>query len=143
MTAVRGTRWTGFSLVEALMATLILSGSVLALATISTNALTDTMRNRHYEEVAAVIDQQLSMIDYVGIDQFLKLDQAEGDSEDFGTTYHWTASTEYEGTDNLYIVTITVTWVERNRPYSVTAQTMLDGTGLTTGTTAPSETVQP
>jgi type II secretory pathway pseudopilin PulG len=133
----------GFSLVETLMATLILSGSVLALATISTNALTDTTRNTHYEQAAAVIDQQLSMIDYVGIDQFLKLEQTEGDNEDFGTAYHWKVSTEYEGTDNLYIVTIMVTWAERNRPYSVTAQTMLDGTGLTATKTTTSEAGQP
>jgi len=143
MIVAAGPRWMGFSLVETLMATLILSGSVLALATISTNALTDTTRNAHYEQAAAVIDQQLSMIDYVGIDQFLKLEQMEGDNEDFGTAYHWKASTEYEGTDNLYIVTITVTWVERNRPYSVTAQTMLDGMSQAAAAPATSETVQP
>lgn len=142
MTATLGTRWTGFNLVETLVATLILSGSVLALATISTNALTDTTRNRHYEQAAAIIDEQLSMIDYVGIDQLVKLDRTEGDNEDFGSAYHWKVSTEYEGTDNLYIVTITVTWLEGNRPYSVTAQTMLDGTGMGM-TTTPSETVQP
>jgi Tfp pilus assembly protein PilV len=131
----------GFSLVETLLATLILSGSVLALATISTNALTDTTRNRRYEEAAAVIDKQLSMIDYIGIDQFLKAEQAEGESKDFETVYRWQVSTEYEGTDNLYIVTITVTWVEGKRPHSVTAQTMLDGTAL--AATPASGTVQP
>jgi type II secretory pathway pseudopilin PulG len=139
MTATLGTRWAGFNLVETLVATMILSGSVLALATISTNALTDTTRNRHYEQAAAIIDEQLSMIDYVGIDQLVKLEQTEGDNEDFGFAYHWKVSTEYEGTDNLYIVTITVTWVEGSRPYSVSAQTMLDGTSMTA---TPSETVQ-
>jgi len=130
MTATPGTRWTGFNLVETLVATTILSGSVLALAAISTSALTDTTRNRHYELAAAVIEEQLSMIDYMGIDQFIKLDQTEGINEDVEPGYHWKVSTEYDGTDNLYLVTITVTWTERNRPYSVTAQTMLDGTGL-------------
>jgi Tfp pilus assembly protein PilV len=143
MTATLGTRQTGFSLVEALMATMILSGSVLALATISTNALTDTVRNRHYETAAGIIDEQLSMIDYMGIDQFLKLDKTEGDNKDVEPGYHWQISTKYEGTDNLYIVTITVTWVERNRPYNVTAQTMLDGTGLTATASPASERVQP
>jgi len=40
-------------------------------------------------------------------------------------------------------VTITVTWVERNRPYSVTAQTMLDGMSQAAAAPATSETVQP
>jgi len=149
MTARLGTRWMGFNLVETLLATTILSGSVLALAAISTNALTDTTLSRHYEMAASVIDEQLSMIDFLGIDQFIKLDQTEGikvitldpteqDTEDSGPQYRWQVSTEYRNIDNLYLVTITVTWIERNRPYSVTAQTMLDGTGLAATTTSTS-----
>jgi Tfp pilus assembly protein PilV len=135
MTAKLRTRWTGFNLVETLVASMILSGSVLALAAITTNALTDTTRNRHHEMAAAVIDEQLSMIDYMGIDQFLKLDQTEGVDEKSEPSYHWKISTTYQSTDNLYLVTITVTWAEGKRPYSVTAQTMLDGTGLAATTT--------
>lgn len=131
MTATRGTRRAGFNLVETLVACTILSGSVLALAAVSTNALTDTTLNSHYETAAAVADEQLTMIDYMGIDQFLKLDQTEGINEKLEPGYRWKVSTHYQGTDDLYLVTITVTWVERNRPYSVTTQTMLDGTGQT------------
>jgi Tfp pilus assembly protein PilV len=141
MTAKLGTRRAGFNLVETLVACMILSGSVLALAAVSTNALTDTALNAHYEIAAAVTDEQLTMIDYMGIDQFLKLEQAEGMNEQFEPGYHWKASTEYQGTDNLYLVTITVTWVERNRSYSVTTQTMLDGTGQAAIT--PLQTAQP
>ncbi len=139
MTAMQGTRWTGFSLVETLLATTILSGSVLALAAISTNAVADTKLNRHYEMAAAVIDEQLGMVEYMGIDQFIELDQTEGIKEDSDPQYHWQVSTEYRSIDNLYLVTITVTWIERNRPYSVTAQTMLDGTGVSLPGTTPSE----
>jgi Tfp pilus assembly protein PilV len=128
------TRWAGFNLVETLLATTILSGSVLALAAISTNALTNTTLNRHYEMAAAVIDEQLSLIDYMGIDQFINLDQTEGVKEDSEPQYHWQVSTEYRSIDNLYLVTITVTWLERNRPYSVSAQTMLDGTSASATT---------
>lgn len=120
----------GFSLIEALLATVILSGSVLALASISTNALNDTTLNRHYETAAGIIDEHLSLIDCIGIDQFLKRDQLEGENTDLEPGYRWEVTTEYEGTDNLYIVTITVTWLEGKRPYSIKAKTMLDGTGL-------------
>ncbi len=128
----------GFNLVETLLATTILSGSVLALAAVSTNALTDTTLSRHYEAAASVIDEQLSMIDYIGIDQFIKLDQTEGIKEDAEPQYHWQVSTEYREVDNLYLVTVTVTWVERNQPHSLTAQTMLDGAGLDATTTSTS-----
>ena len=136
MTVELRTRRSGFNLVETLVACVILSGSVLALAAISTNAVTDTTLNAHYETAAAVADQQLTMIDYMGIDQFLKLDQAEGVNSEFEPGYHWKVSTELQNVDNLYLVTITVTWMERNRPYSITAQTMLDGTGQTAITTS-------
>ncbi len=136
MTARLGTRWMGFNLVETLLATTILSGSVLALAAVSTNALTDTALSRHYEMAASVIDEQLSMIDYIGIDQFIKLDQTEGIKEDSDPQYHWQVSTEYQDIDNLYLVTVTVTWIERKRPYSLSAQTMLDGTGSAATTTS-------
>ena len=80
------------------------------------------------------------MIDYLGIDQFLKLEQTEGTNDEFGLEFRWKVSTEYQSTDNLYLVTVAVTWIERNRPYSVTTQTMLDGTGLAA---TPLQTARP
>jgi len=129
----------GFNLVETLAATMILSGAVLTLGAISTNALTNTRLHRHYEQAASVIDQQLSLIDFVGIDQFIEAGQMEGINDQFEPGYQWVVATEYLGTDNLYLLKITVTWLEGKRPYSVTAQTMLNGASLasSTGTEEP------
>lgn len=129
----------GFNLVETLAATVILSGAVLTLSAISTNALTSTRLHRHYEQAAAVIDTQLTLIEQVGIDQFIEANQMEGVSDQSDPVYQWVATTEYMGTDDLYAVTITVTWLEGKRPYSVTAQTMLDGVSLTTTTDTTTE----
>ena len=117
----------GFNLVETLVAGAILSGTVLTVGAISTRALTGTKVNRQYETAASLIDKQLSLIDYMGIDQFVELGQTEGVFEDFEPGYQWQATTEYQGVDSLYLVTLTVTWVDRNRPYSLSAQTMFDG----------------
>lgn len=124
----------GFNLVEALVATVILSGAVLTLSAISSNALSSTRLHRHYEMAAAVLDKQLSLIDYMGIDAFLQAGQTEGIVEDMEPAFRWTVTTEYQGTDSLYLVGITVTWMEGIRPYSVTVQTMLDGSTTGTGT---------
>lgn len=120
----------GFNLVETLAASMILSGAVLTLGAISTNALTSTRLHRHYEMAASVIDMQLTLIDQVGIDQFIEAGQMEGVNDQFEPNYQWVVATEYTGTDNLYAVKITVTWLEGRRPYSVTAQTMLNGVSL-------------
>ncbi len=128
----------GFNLVEALVATMILSGAVLTLGAIGTNALSGTRLHRHYEVAASLIDKQLSLIDYMGIDQFIQTGQMEGIVEEWEPGYQWRVTTEYQGVDNLYLVGITVSWLEGQRPYSVTAQTMLDGTGTATTDTSTS-----
>ena len=66
----------------------------------------------------------------------------EGFFEEAEPGYHWEVDTEYQGTDNLYLVTITVTWMERNRPYNLTVQTMLNGTGVVSSAETP-ETAEP
>jgi hypothetical protein len=74
-----------------------------------------------------LIDKQLSLIDYAGIDEFIEMGQLEGEFSDLEPGYHWQVSTTYQDIDSLYLVRITVTWMERNRPYSLTVDTMLDG----------------
>ncbi len=130
----------GFNLVEALVATMILSSAVLTLGAIGTNALSGTRLHRHYEVAAALIDKQLSLIDYIGIDQFIQTGQMEGIVEELEPGYQWSVTTEYQNVDNLYLVGITVSWLEGRRPYRVTAQTMLDGTGAVTDTSTSTST---
>jgi Zn-dependent alcohol dehydrogenase len=136
----RGTKHGGFNLVEALVATVILSGAVLTLGAIGTNALSGTRLHRHYEVAAALIDKQLTLIDYLGIDQFIEAGQMEGIVEELEPGYVWSVTTEYQGVDNLYLVGITVSWLEGSRPYRVSAQTMLDGTGTATDTSTSTQT---
>ena len=117
----------GFSLIETLVASAILSGAVLTLGAISTMSLSGTRLNRRYEMALSLIDKQLSLIDYVGIDEFVELGQMEGDFEEIEPVYHWEVATEYQDIDSLYLVTITVSWVDGRRPYSLSVDTMLDG----------------
>lgn len=117
----------GFSLIETLVASAILSGAVLTIGAISTMSLSGTRVNRRYETALSLIDKQLSLIDYVGIDEFVELGQMEGDFEEVEPGYHWEVATEYQDIDSLYLVTITVSWVDGRRPYSLSVDTMLDG----------------
>lgn len=117
----------GFSLIETLVASAILSGAVLTIGAISTMSLSGTRVNRRYEMALSLIDKQLSLIDYVGIDEFVELGQMEGDFEEVEPGYHWEVVTEYQEIDSLYLVTITVSWVDGRRPYSLSVDTMLNG----------------
>jgi len=142
MNQAHATSRDGFNLVETMVASIILSAAVLTVGAISTSALSDTRLNRHHEVAASLIERQLTLIDYSGIDQFIETDQTEGFFEEAEPGYRWEVTTEYQGTDNLYLVTITVTWMERNRPYNLTVQTMLNGTSVVTTAETP-ETAEP
>jgi hypothetical protein len=102
----------------------------MIVGTIGTQALIGTRLNRRYEMAASLIDRQLTLIDYVGIDSFIESGQLEDDFEDFGYLYHWEVQTEYQEIDSLYLVTVTVSWVEGTRPYSLSVDTMFDGIAL-------------
>ena len=120
----------GFSLIETLVASAILSGAVLTLGAISTMSVSGTRLNRQYEAAASLIDKQLSLIDFIGIDEFIELGQLEGVFEGYEPTYHWEVVTEYQDIDSLYLVTITVSWIDGNHPYSISVDTMLDGVSV-------------
>jgi hypothetical protein len=117
----------GFSLVETLIAGAILSATVLVVIATSTISMSTTRLNRQYETAASLIDKQLSLIDFIGIDDFIDAGTLQGDFEGYEPAYHWIAETEYQDIDSLYLVKITVAWMDRNRPYSLTVETMLDG----------------
>ena len=130
----------GFTLVEVVASSIILCGAVMIVGAIGTQALTGTHLNRRYEMAASLADKQLSLIDYIGIDSIVEMGQAEGEYEDSNYTYNWRIDTEYQEIDSLYLVTLTVSWIDRNRPYSISVDTMLNGETLSEESSA--ETVQ-
>ena len=120
----------GFTLVEVISASIILCGAVMIVGAIGTKTLIGTRLNRRYEMAASLIDKQLSLIDYIGIDSIVEMGRMDGEFEDSGYLYNWQIETEYQEIDSLYLVTVTVSWIEGNRPYSLSVDTMLDGETL-------------
>ena len=119
----------GFTLVEAILASVILCGSVLALTALSNRAMSQTRLNRQYEQAAMLADRQLTSIDAIGVETFIELGQTEGVYEQIEPGYQWKVVTQGQDIDNLYLVNITVSWIDRNRPYSISVDTRLNDTG--------------
>jgi len=126
----RTSKTSGFSLVETLVAGTILSGTALAVLATSTMSIGTTRLNRQYERAASLVEKQLSLIDFIGIDDFVDGGEVEGISEEYETPYHWQVESEYQDIDSLYRLTMTVTWVDRNRPRRLVVETMLNGESL-------------
>jgi hypothetical protein len=124
---------TGFTLIETVAASFILGSAVLLLAAGVSLHLRGTRLNRQYEVAAALLDRQMTMIDYIGVEEFIESGQMEGESEEFGRVYRWKVVAGYEGIDNLYEVNVAVSWVDRNHLYSVSVDTMFNGKGILLG----------
>jgi len=130
----------GFTLIEALVACVVLSAAVVTISGISTRCLNQTRLNMEYEQAWQALDQQLKMIDVMGIEEFIRQGVTEGDIEGEGddqdqSRYHWDVQTESEEIDNLYRVKLTIRWNSDNKVRSVSAMTLLNGrsTNVTIG----------
>jgi type II secretory pathway pseudopilin PulG len=119
----------GFTLVETIVSNVILCGAVVTLGAVGTLCLTQAKLNSQYETAAALADRQLSFIDYMGVDTFVQKGQMEGEFEGGQVKYTWQANIASLGLDNLYAVTLQVTWMHRNRQYKVVVDTRLNGAG--------------
>ncbi len=120
-----------FSLVETMVAAVILSAAVIAISAISTRSLRGVKLNREYELAWDLLDRQLTMIDYMGIETFIEMGETSGvfTEESGGDGYFWQVETTLQETDYLYAVDIIVGWSSGTRPRMVSLTTMLNGQG--------------
>lgn len=120
---------TGFSLVEALVASAILSGVVMTVSAVGSRALVAARQDSQYERAATLLDRQLTMIDHMGVSAFILSGETEGEFGEMAPGYRWRVVTRYLEVDQLYEVTIAVIWVDRSRPKQLIAVTRLNDTG--------------
>jgi len=127
----RACRYAGFSLVEVVVSAVILSGAVLAICGISTRSFAGVRLNRDYEHAWDLLDRQLALIDYTGIDQFLEADEMAGVfEEEYGgeAVHYWQATVMEAEPAGLYIVEVGVSWRDGAQQRMVSARTMLNST---------------
>lgn len=120
-------RRAGFTLVETVLGAGILAFAVIMLVAGTTRALAGARLNRQRELAAALLDRQLTMIDYIGIEEFIEFGQTEGEFDEYEGRYGWQVVAEPQLIGNLYKVSMTVSWLDGNRPYSISVDTMLNG----------------
>lgn len=127
MIMTQSNRKNGFTLVETIVASTILCSAILAISAVCSRALTSARINRQHETAISLINRQLCLIDYMGIDEFLSIGAMEGEFEEYTPRYTWKAVPLFEDIDSLYRLTLTVSWTDFNRTYNITVETMLNG----------------
>jgi len=116
----------GLSLVETLVAGVILSATVVTVSALSTKSMMGTGANRAYEKASSLIDRQMTLIDCMGIDAVIEGGQTQGEFE-MAPDYNWALSADSLGIDSLYEVTLTVFWPERGGIKNLSVITRLNG----------------
>jgi len=118
-----------FTLAETIVASVILCAAVVTICAITARGLSAVKLNKQYELAWQLLDRQLTLIDYTGIESFIELGETEGEFEEIEPKYRWRVETTAEDYDNLYRVSITISWQDRNHVRSIAAETMFNGLG--------------
>ena len=118
-----------FSLVEMIVTAVLLSAAVVTICAITNRSLSGVKSNRQHELAWELLDRQLTLIDAVGVEEFVELGQMQGqfqtDSQ-FGTTYYWQVQTEQALADNLYDISMVVYWGPENNRQFVSVSTAIN-----------------
>ncbi len=123
-----------FSLIETIVAAVLLSGGVVAISAISTQSFRGVKLNRENELAWDLLDKQLTLIDFMGIDAFVESGETTGLFEGEGgqePTHYWDVQVSPLEIDYLYTVNIIVGWGEGSRLREISLTTMFNGQGLT------------
>ncbi len=127
MIALRG-KSEGFTLLETLLAAMILCSAILVIGAISSKALNNARLNRQYERALQLADTKLTVIQYEGVDTFLESGQTEGEFSDTQPQYSFKVAVKETEIDNLYDVSVKVGWLEHNKAYDVVLDTRMSST---------------
>ena len=129
-------RVAGFTMLEALVATMVLTATLVTLHGIVSRCLYRVQMNEEYERAWQILDRQMTVIDAMGIDNYMLEPQQEGEIEEDGMFFQWKVDAVAETIDCMYEVTITIWWGPEEKPHVISATTKLDGvipSTLTTG----------
>ncbi len=128
----------GFTLLEALVASVILSAVVISIAAISNKSITQTKLNQQTDLAWQVIDQQFTRISSEGIDNYMLTGETQGSLEIMGQPFIWQLEFIPETLGNLYTIQMNVQWQFQNQARQISASTMMNGLA-TTATSGPIE----
>jgi prepilin-type N-terminal cleavage/methylation domain-containing protein len=126
----------GFTLVEVIAASALLAGAVVIIAAITSRSIDALRLNSEYARAWEVLDRQLTIIDYIGIDTVVEKGLTSGKFSQGDTNYAWSITVTDELYDRLKRVDITVAWQRGTKPMSISAAAMFNGSGIVSEQTA-------
>lgn len=125
-------RQRGMTLVESLVAAVILGVGVAGLISAAGMSLRNQQRFEQRSVAMALAQQKLAEIELTGADTWTVAGSSQGTEDRAGVSFNWTTKLEQQNLPTLYQVTVKVSWSGPMVSDSVELQTLLNGTGGTT-----------
>ena len=119
-----GCHTRAMSLVETVVACMILSGTVVTVSAINNRSFQERVRNEKRSKAVTLLQRQLNMMEYMGLDAFLEGPQQGDFGEDY-PGFNWSVQSQVDTYDGLYQVDVTVFWAEGSRLRQLKATTRM------------------
>ena len=117
----------GFTLIEVLVAGVILALSAVALGMTVSNCMRSLTLARDYQRAAELLDKTFTKIDLIGPALLLYEGPTQGLFEKPHDRFAWQAQIDSRLEANLYEVTVRILWqTPSGKPRSIEAQTLLN-----------------
>ncbi len=117
----------GFTLVEVLVAGVILALSAVALGLTVSNCMNSLTLARDFQRAAELLDKTFTKIDIIGPSTLLYEGPTDGRFEEPNDRFAWKADIEARLEGNLYEVTVSILWqTPSGKIRSIQAQTLLN-----------------
>ena len=120
-------RRNAFTLIETLVAALLLSMAVVVLGGVGVSALASARRTLVDEQAWDLADRQLTMVDTIGVRSYSQSGPMHGTFPGDGVTFSWQLTIAPTAMDLLYDVTVLVRWTDQHRGHTIQVQTRLSG----------------
>lgn len=120
----------GFTMLETLVAALILSLSVVTVAALFSRSLAAVSELDEYERAWSLVDRQFTLIDQMGIEEFINSGELTGffeSDEGDGGGYWFSADVTPTDSDGLYRINLTVYWGDEQQPRQVVCSSIFSG----------------
>ena len=118
------TRNTGFTLIEALVGSLIFAVGAVVICGLSHRCIVNNVRGREYEQAYRLLDECLEKAS-TELDDLVQKEKVESDFQGRYPEYKYSLAIERTDTANVYSITAEVFWYVIDEKYSVKTQTFM------------------
>jgi prepilin-type N-terminal cleavage/methylation domain-containing protein len=118
------TRRPGFTLIEALVGSLIFAVGAVVICGLSHRCVVNNVRGQEYEQAYRLLDECLEKAS-TELDDLIRKEKVESDFQGRYPEYKYSLVIEPSDTANVYSVTAEVFWYVADEKYSIKAQTLL------------------